>query len=124
MLHVSDGILHVLGYETQMVNEYILRIAGYGGISLGNYCLGFQLMYYFAMLFLVSGIAWKKRITGVVVGILLIQTLNVFRITGLILIDVHAHQLMFLSHDYLFNAIVAGVLLLFYWWMLKEKKSN
>lgn len=121
LLHISNGILHLLGYETQMVNEYILRVAGYGGISLGNYCLGFQLMYYFSMLFLVSGLAWRKRITGVVVGILLIQTLNVLRITGLILIDVHAHDFMFLSHDYLFSAIVAVVLLFFYWWMLREK---
>ena len=42
LLHITDGILHVLGYETQMVNEYILRIAGYGGISLGNYCFRYN----------------------------------------------------------------------------------
>lgn len=124
LLHLSDGILHVLGYETQMVNEYILRVAGYGGISLGNYCLGFQLMYYFTMLFLIADMAWSRRIAGVVIGILLIQMLNVLRITGLILIDVHAHHLMFLSHDYLFSAIVAVVLLFFYWWMVKEKRSK
>ncbi|MDZ4845704.1 MAG: exosortase/archaeosortase family protein [Chitinophagales bacterium] len=124
LLHISDGILHLLGYETQMVNEYILRIAGYGGISLGNYCLGFQLMYYFSLLFLVAQIAWSKRIAGVVIGILLIQTLNVFRIIGLILIDVHAHDFMFLSHDYLFNIVVAAALLLFYWWMLREKHKS
>lgn len=122
LLHISNGILHLLGYETQLVNNYILRIAGYGGISLGNYCLGFQLMYYFSMLFLISEMTWSKRVFGVVVGILLIQALNVMRITGLILIDVHAHNLLFLSHDYLFSAIVAVVLLFFYWWMLKENK--
>lgn len=122
LLHISDGILHILGYETQMVNEYILRVAGWGGISLGNYCLGFQLMYYFSMLFLVSKISWPKRLIGVAGGILLIQGLNVGRIVGLILIDVHAHHLMWLSHDYLFNIIVAIVLLFFYWRMVRNQK--
>jgi len=121
LLHSSNGILHLFGYETDLFRNYVLRVHGYGGIALGNYCLGFQLMYYFSMLMLISKLSPAKKGIAIIAGVFLIQGLNIFRITALVLIDVHAHRFMFLSHDYLFNALVAVVLLLFYRKMLQQE---
>ena len=120
LLSISRSILTVLGYRADVFNDYTLMVHGHPGISVGNYCLGFQLMYYFAMLFLVSGLPRKKMWFGVITGILLIQLLNILRLVGLSLIDVHAPQLMFVSHDYLFSAFVFIVLILFYYKLVKH----
>ncbi len=115
----SELLLNILGYQTELVNDYVLRVQGYGGIALGNYCLGFQLMYYYVMLMVISGITVKKKIFGIITGLFIVQVLNIFRVAGLNLIDVHAKHLMWISHDYIFNFIVFGILLLFYYKLLK-----
>ena len=121
ILEVSNFILQIAGHKTHLEWNYVLRIDGYGGIALGNYCLGFQLMYYFTMLVLVTGFSLGKAVFGIVSGIAIIQILNVVRITGLVWIDAFMHQLMFISHDYIFNIVVLGILLLFYWKLVNRK---
>ena len=121
LLNSSNRLLHMTGYQTHLESNYILRIEGSGGIALGNYCLGFQLMYYFAMLVLISALSPKKKVFGIATGIVIIPLLNIFRITGLVWIDSFAPRLRFISHDYIFNIIVFGMLLLFYWWLLNKK---
>ena len=121
LLEASDFLLQSAGHKTQLIENYILRIEGYGGIGLGNYCLGFQLMYYFTMIVLVSGFSFRKKAVGIISGILALQFLNILRISGLVWIDAFAPRLKFISHDYIFNIAVFGLLLLFYWKLLKRE---
>ncbi len=123
LLSCTEKLLHLLGYKTDFVDNYVVRVKGYGGIALGNYCLGFQLMYYFAMLVVISGFPILKKVIVATMGILLVQGLNIFRLTGLNIIDVHLHDWMFISHDYIFNIVVFGILLLFYYLMLRREVS-
>ncbi|GIV34048.1 MAG: hypothetical protein KatS3mg031_1583 [Chitinophagales bacterium] len=120
ILHAANWLLHMLGYETVLEHNYVLRVLGHRGIALGNYCLGFQLMYYFIMLVMISDLSWPIKVFASITGVVLIQVMNILRVAGLNLIDVHYNQYMVtLSHDYIFNFLVFGLLLLFYYWLLK-----
>lgn len=120
LIQQNGSILHILGYKNY-VSGRISWIEGYGGVAVGNYCLGFQLMYYFSMLMIVSELNRKVKLIGIFSGIIITQLLNVFRLIGLNLMTVYAPELMFLSHDLFFNIIVFGVLISFYYYLVKDK---
>lgn len=124
LLIASEWCLRQLGYETVMADDYFLRVEGYGGIALGNYCLAFQILYYFTSLVVIAEMPLTRKIWGMAAGLILVQLLNILRITGLILVDVHSPKLMFLSHDYFFNLPVLGLLLLFYKTLIDRGNSN
>jgi exosortase/archaeosortase family protein len=115
LLVSSEIVLNMMQYKTTLINNYVLKINGYNGIGLGNYCLGFQLMYYFSMLIAVSELSVRTKVFGIITGIVATTILNILRISGLNLMTVYAPNWMFLSHDYIFNFIVFGVLMLFYY---------
>ncbi len=115
LLQASDEVLQLGAHPTQLEANYYLRIQGHGGFGIGNYCLGFQLMYYFTMLLIISRLPVLKKAVAIFTGILIIQALNIARISGLVWVDAYKPELLFLSHDYIFNLMVFGILLLFYW---------
>ena len=119
LIQQNSSILNILGYKNY-VSGRISWIEGYGGVAVGNYCLGFQLMYYFIMLMMVSEVNWQKKLIGVFLGVIMTQLLNIVRIIGLNLITVYAPDLMFLSHDLFFNILVFGVLISFYYYLVKD----
>jgi exosortase/archaeosortase family protein len=115
LLLASEKLLNILGYETILINNYVLKIIGYKGIAVGNYCLGFQLIYYFSMLVIISEISIAHKAIGILIGFVITSILNIIRITLLNLMTVYAPEWMFLSHDYIFNFIVFGILMLYYY---------
>ena len=114
LLHATELAVQGLGFSTIQHGESIW-IAGYRGVSVGNYCLGVQLMFYHAALMFISPISWNKRLLYAFVGALCIQLLNVLRISGLLLISVYKPSLLILSHDYLFMIPIVALTLWFYY---------
>ena len=115
----TESILNLIGY-TSYSHERLVWIEGYNGIAIGNYCIGMQLMYYFAMLVVVSEISFKNKLIAVPVGILITQTLNIFRLVGLSLVTVYLPNMIFLFHDHIFNIIVFGTLISYYYLLTKN----
>lgn len=114
----TQGILQLLGYETYN-HQRIVWIAGYNGIGIGNYCIGFQLMYYFFMLIAVSQLNSFTKLWAAFTGILITQVLNVIRLVVLSLVTVYIPDYIFLFHDHIFNIIVFGTLITFYYHLVK-----
>ena len=114
LLQSTEMVLKVMNYETTLSNNYKLKINGYGGVAVGNYCLGFQLMYYFSMLVLVAEMSKTRKTFGIVAGLIIVFVLNVMRIAGLNLMSVYCPSLLAFTHDYVFNFGVFGVLLILY----------
>ena len=108
-----------MGYSSVKVGNSILKIEGYRGVSVGNYCLGFQLMYYYSMLILVSDMLPKKKLIGLPSGIILTTFLNIIRISALNLMTVYTPNWMFVGHDYIFNFGVFAILMLVYYKLMQ-----
>ncbi len=114
LINSTEWFVQLLGYATYKKGNS-LWITGYPGISIGNYCLGMQLMFYHVALMAISPISVSRKILYAVAGVLLIQFLNMLRITGLLLISVYKPSLLILSHDYLFMIPIVALTLYFYY---------
>jgi exosortase/archaeosortase family protein len=119
LLGWCELLLDGLGYDSYILGADLLKIKGYSGVRVGHYCLGFQLMYYFSMLIIVSEISKSGKFIGLISGIVITTLLNIIRISGLNLMTLYAPNWLFLSHDYIFNFSVFGVLMLLYYKLLK-----
>jgi len=116
----SVGILKSLGYNAYSEGR-IVWVQGFKGVGIGNYCIGIQLMYYFSMLVLISEMPIKKKIIAIPMGIIITQTINIFRVVGLTLVCVYIPEFTVIFHDHIFNIIVFGTLILFYYLLVKNK---
>lgn len=120
VLDGAETVLNAFGYSTEN-SGYLLNIKDKPGVALGNYCLGFQLMYYFIMLVIIAPFGFVKKILASVSGIFITIFLNIFRIAALCWLVVYHPSLMAVSHDYIFNIVVLGVLMVFYFFLVRKK---
>lgn len=115
LLHATGFALSVTGYETAIsADQYTLNIIPYRGVSVGNYCLAFQLMYFFVCLITISPLPSRVKFWSIPAGLIAIQTMNIFRFVAMHLVIVHFPGWEEKMHDYFFNAIVLALLLLLY----------
>ena len=121
LLHATSLIFIVLGYQTNLIDNYTVLVNGLGGVSIGNYCLGIQLGFYFSALIIAyPGGKWKRKLAFIFIGILCINLLNISRFIGLIYISAYKPELLDLAHEYIFNyTIYAFAIFMLYIWIKK-----
>ena len=122
VLHGSESLLNILGYITENTG-YALRVKGERGLALGNYCLGFQLMYYFAMLVLISSLNYRTKFLAVISVAPIVIVLNIFRVAILCLVLINRPAMLPVIHHYVFNGIVLGILLGYYFALIRNSKK-
>lgn len=123
VLSISKHTLAAIEY-TAYTYKRTLWITDSPGVTVGNYCLGIQLMFYFAVMVLVTPMSLNRKLIGVVGGVVLVNFLNIIRIIGLALVVHHTPQYLFIAHDHLFNLFVLGCMLPFFWLLVKQKLNN
>jgi exosortase/archaeosortase family protein len=106
-----------------LINGRTIWLHPLPGVTIGNYCLGLQLMYYFILVVAITPMSWGRKLLGVFGGIGLVWLLNIARIYGLVLVSYHAPKYLFLAHDHIFNIIVFAVLLPFFYLLSRGKKG-
>lgn len=116
----SEAILKLLGQEAYSFGR-IVWIEGTSGVGIGNYCIGMQLMYYFSMLIIISDLSLKNKLIALPIGVFITQTLNIIRIVALALVVAYVPSLTVLFHDHIFNVIVFGTLITYYYFLTKSK---
>lgn len=109
----------------RILPNYTCYIEGFGGVALGNYCLGFQLIYYFCGLIFIAPLSSKTRWIAIPLSLIGVQLLNAFRVAGLVYIDAYRQDMLYFAHDYGYNALVMGILLtVLYLLIYFEEKKN
>lgn len=114
--------LQLLGYSAAIYNDYVVKIEGYCGVGIGNYCLGLQLWFIMAMLILLYPNAkMYVRLIFTIAGIALINVLNILRLVTLSICTIYLSpaQLAF-NHDFIFNLIVYFFTFLLYLWFIRK----
>ncbi len=114
LLLASEFILKTMGYASHITGRSIW-IEDVHAVGVGNYCLGFQLIYYNTLLILISAASAKRKIIAVLFGIIITQVLNVVRIVGLSVLALKKPDWVHFFHDHVFNLMVFGIMILFYW---------
>lgn len=119
LLSVSKYFLNLLGYKTLVFGKTI-KIVGTYGVYLDKGCLGRNVLGLFAGFL----IAYPGKITSklwfIPLGLLIINIINVFRITGLALTLKYFPQYVDINHHIIFQVVVLScIFIMWYWWISK-----
>jgi exosortase/archaeosortase family protein len=123
LLTASEFSLKAMGYSSH-ITERSIWIEDVHAVGVGNYCLGFQLIYYNTMLIIISKVSAKRKLFLSVLGIGITQLLNVFRITGLSILALKKPELVPFFHDHVFNLLVFGIMIFIYWKFIANLPSS
>lgn len=123
IINNSCAIIKMMGYKAYTQHRTIW-IEGANGVSMGNYCIGVQLMYYNSMLILITPITRLRKVVGIPVGIVITFFLNFIRVISLCFVQLYIPKYVEYAHDHIFNIIVFGTLMAFYYYLIKEKKGS
>lgn len=129
MLVINDSslwslwLLETLGFDTfQGTSETIrtIGIQGTHGLWIGDPCNGLTLFALFSLFIIAYPGKWKHKAWYIPLGIALIHTLNIIRITALCIITLKWPASLDFNHTYLFQVLMYGfIFLLWYIWIKK-----
>ena len=121
----SEWILRWMGYElmhTPSQTQFLMGIQGSSGVIIGGPCDGLSLFILYATFILsFKGLWWMKGLS-IAVGVIIIHSLNVLRVTALALIVVYAPDQLDFHHSYTFTLFVYGIVFLLWIWRIKIYK--
>ena len=118
----AGSLLQVFGYEllpepSGDTNRYI-GVQGGNFLWIGDRCDGLSVMVVFAMFLLAFPGPWRHKPWFALLGILSIHFINVLRVAALCIVVTIDYELLNFQHDFTFQVIVYGwVLLLWFFWV-------
>ena len=92
----------------------IVKIIGTSGVTVGEPCVGFDIMALFVGLILSAAMNIKKKLAYIALAIIIINGLNVLRISALAVLVQFDPYLWELNHKFIFTIIV--YLVMFSFW--------
>lgn len=112
---VSGGILDLIGQNVTM-HGTVIRSPRFA-VNIRNGCNGVEAMLIFLAAVLAFPASWKSRLTGLGLGILAIQLVNLVRVVALFLTGVYFPKIFDTSHTVIWQTLVIlfGVLLWIFW---------
>ena len=126
LLHSTKAMLSLFGYATYMPDIFSLRMRGGRGVHIGYDCIGYGvLIFWWAFVFANKG-NWKNKILWIFGGSLLIWSINVIRVSMLLISINENRPLPFnLDHHTLFNiAAYAMIFVLIYFFDRMQRLSS
>lgn len=123
LLDTSTTVLNKTGY-TAIHNDYRLLLAGHGEIVLIYSCLGLGVMSFFTAFVIAYPKPWLHKLIFIVVGLLVIQALNIVRFV-LLAIFWNKQKQQIIDHHTIFNIIIYILIAIsLYYWMKESPKSK
>jgi len=111
----SGVTLGLIGQDVTMHGTVIRN--RHFGVNIKNGCNGVETMIIFTAAVLAFPTGWRQRITGLVLGSVAIQLVNLIRVVALFLTGVYFRDLFDASHTTIWQTVVIlfGVLLWIFW---------
>lgn len=120
LLVCSDFFLGLIGYSTEVIESTrIVKIAGTSGVTVGEPCIGFDIMALFVGLIVAATMKIKRKFLFIGLALLIINTLNVLRISALAILVQFDPYLWELNHKFIFTIVVYLVMFSFWRKLLK-----
>ena len=101
------------GYDTIEEPGYLVRVVGKRGVIIACDCVGYGVYSFWAALMLAYQQSWKRKLIWIILGLLLLYTINQLRI-GLLLVAINKGWKMPLGWDHhtWFNIVAYGAILI------------
>jgi exosortase H (IPTLxxWG-CTERM-specific) len=110
---VSAGTLNLLGQH--VVRTGTLLASGPYAVSIRNGCNGVEAMSFLAAATLAFPAPWRRRISAALLGMMLVQVLNLVRVVSLFLIQRYHPSLFNLFHLMIWQTIIGGSCIAFFY---------
>ncbi len=122
---VSKWILELFNYNVFTGEDRLIGIDGSGGLWVGDNCNGIAMFALFTGFIVAYKGNWKLKIVYILIGILCIELLNIFRLVGLSILDIHSRAWTEFNHTYTFTILIYGfIFLLWILWVNKFSKKQ
>lgn len=126
IIDTCERILSFLNYKTfssKEINDFqVFGIDGSNGVWIGGPCNGITLMFLFAIFIIAYPGNFKHKLWYLPIGIILVYSLNLFRIVSLSLIAYYKPSYLEFNHTYTFTFIAYSFV--FSLWMLWVNKFS
>ena len=126
IIDTCERILSFLNYKTfssKEINDFqVFGIDGSNGVWIGGPCNGITLMFLFAIFIIAYPGNLKHKLWYLPIGIILVYSLNLFRIVSLSLIAYYKPSYLEFNHTYTFTFIAYSFV--FSLWMLWVNKFS
>lgn len=124
-INVSKFFLESMGYVVFTGTERVIGVDGTGGLWIGDNCNGMSLFGLFSGFIIAFPGIWWKKIFFILIGVFLIELLNIFRVICLAILDTHSRAWTEFNHTYTFTIIIYGVIFLMWMvWVNKFSKTT
>ena len=125
-MSAARHILDMFGFATFSYSVRLIGIDGTSGLWMGDNCDSIELCAIFTGFIIAFPGWWKRKIWYIPLGWVLINTLNVLRITALAMIQKYATKnWLDFNHTYTFTILVyAFIFLLWYIWINKVTNAG
>jgi exosortase/archaeosortase family protein len=105
LIYGSAFLLHILGYETYQLDNFILRIVNGKGVRIAHDCAGHGILSFWLAYTLSIKTTRTKRLIGIVLGSFVLWLINIIRISTLILaLNKNWNMPLGIDHHTWFNA--------------------
>lgn len=126
IINACELILSFLNYKTfssREINDFqVFGIDGSNGVWIGGPCNGVTLMFLFAIFIIAYPGNFKHKLWYLPIGIILVYSLNLFRIVSLSLIAYYKPSYLEFNHTYTFTFIAYSFV--FFLWMVWVNKFS
>lgn len=126
IIDTCERILSFLNYKTfssKEINDFqVFGIDGSNGVWIGGPCNGITLMFLFAIFIIAYPGNFKHKLWYLPIGIILVYSLNLFRIVSLSIIAYYKPSYLEFNHTYTFTFIAYSFV--FSLWMLWVNKFS
>ncbi len=106
LINSTQFYFDLVGLHSEIINNNQLWVHGYVILGVGNYCLAIQLWLFFAALIFSYQGKIINKIWFTIVGIILINVINVLRMIAVTYAAHYYYDYMQFNHDYVFNVII------------------
>lgn len=120
---LSKWILELFNFSVFTGEDRLIGVDGSGGLWVGDNCNGIAMFGLFTGFIVAYKGSWKLKIIYIIIGIVCIEILNVLRLVGLAILDVHSRAWTEFNHTYTFTLIIY-TFIFFLWIFWVNKFSN
>lgn len=125
ILYGTKGIMSILGFETNIVSEYVIRIKGGYGVQLVYSCLGYGILSFWIAFITANKGTKMFKIKWLLIGCFIILFSNMLRITILLISNQKKWFKPFnLDHHTFYNIVAYSIVIIMMLLFLKAAKNQ
>lgn len=119
LIFFSREFLELFNYDV-ITSGSMVKVRGYGGVDIGNYCLALELVILFIALVVSYPAPLKHKLWFVPFGVLAIHGINIVRVVTLNMMTIYSPEYADFNHHFTFRVVVFLFILIMYYWFLKR----